>query len=65
MRSEELEREKGKLIYSFDVVPSKSGVTEVDVNAKSGTVLKVHHESPASEKREATQEGKSKPPGHY
>ena len=65
VRSEELEREGGKLIYSFDVVVAgKSGVTEVNVDAKSGKVLNVHHESPAKEKREATQEGKAKPPGH-
>jgi Predicted membrane protein len=52
--SEELERENGHLIYSFDVkVPGKSGIQEVNVNALSGKVLGVHHEGPAAEKKEA------------
>jgi Peptidase propeptide and YPEB domain len=52
--SEELERENGHLIYSFDVkVPGKSGIQEVNVNAMDGKVLGVHHEGPAAEKKEA------------
>jgi peptidase YpeB-like protein len=52
--SEELEREKGHLIYSFDVkVPGKSGIQEVNVNALTGSVLGVHHEGPAMERKEA------------
>ncbi|MEP7064529.1 MAG: PepSY domain-containing protein [Gemmatimonadota bacterium] len=52
--SEELERENGRLIYSFDVkVPGKSGIQEVNVNALTGKVLGVHHEGPATEKKEA------------
>src|SRR5438094_413789 len=52
--SEELERENGRLIYSFDVkVPGKSGIQEVNVNAITGKVLGVHHEGPATERKEA------------
>jgi hypothetical protein len=52
--SEELERENGHLIYSFDVkVPGKSGIQEVNVNALTGTVLGVHHENAAAERKEA------------
>ena len=52
--SEELERENGHLIYSFDVkVPNRSGIQEVNVNALTGTVLGVHHENAAAEQREA------------
>jgi hypothetical protein len=52
--SEELERENGHLIYSFDVkIPGKSGIQEVNVNAISGAVLGVHHEGPATEQKEA------------
>ena len=52
--SEELERENGHLIYSFDVkVPGKSGIQEVNVNALTGKVLGVHHEGPATERKEA------------
>jgi Peptidase propeptide and YPEB domain len=52
--AEELEREHGRLIYSFDVkVPGKSGIQEVNVNALTGAVVDVHHESAATEAREA------------
>ena len=55
--SEELERENGKLIYSFDIKTS-SGVTEVNVNAIDGKVVDVHKESAAKEAAEKTQEAK-------
>jgi uncharacterized membrane protein YkoI len=54
VKSEELEREKGKLIYSYDItVPGKSGVQEVNVNAVDGTVVANVHESAKTEKKEA------------
>lgn len=56
--AEELEREHGRLIYSFDVkVPGKSGIQEVNVNAITGVVIDVHHESAATEAREAREDG--------
>ena len=58
--SEELEREHGKLIYSFDIKTSKPGVTEVNVDAMNGKVVDVHHETPASEAAEKKQEAKEK-----
>jgi uncharacterized membrane protein YkoI len=58
----ELEREHGKLQYSYDVkVPGKSGITEVNVDAISGKVLAVKHESAATEAKEAAAEGKPTP----
>jgi len=64
VRSEELEKEHGKLIYSFDiVVPGKTGVEEVNVSAVSGKVLSLHHETARDEKREAKEEKKQHPPG--
>jgi len=61
IQSLELEREKGKLIYSFDMkVPGKSGVEEVNVDANTGKVLAVAHESAAAEKKEAATEAKEK-----
>jgi len=54
--SEELEQENGKLIYTFDLVaPGTSGVTEVNVDALSGSVLAVQHESASTEKNEKTE----------
>ena len=50
----EIEKEKGKLIYSFDIkVDGKSGIEEVAVDAMTGKVLSVEHESPAAEAKEA------------
>lgn len=57
--SQELEREHGRLIYSFDMkVAGKSGVEEVNVNALNGKVVGVSHEGPAAEKKEAAAEKK-------
>lgn len=59
IQSVELEEEKGKLIYSYDIkVPGKSGIDEVAVNAMSGKVVSKSHETPADEKKEAAQEAK-------
>ena len=56
--SEELERENGKLIYSFDMkTAGKSGIDEVNVNAMNGALVgKVGHESAKSEAKEAAAE---------
>jgi hypothetical protein len=63
VRSEELEKEHGKLVYSFDIeVPGKSGVEEVNVSAITGKVLSKHHESARYEKREAKEEKKEHHP---
>ena len=56
----ELERENGKLLWSFDFkVPGKTGIDEVQVNAKTGKVGKVVHETPADEKKEAAADAKA------
>jgi len=62
VKSSELEREKGKLIYSFDIsVPGKSGIEEVNVNAIDGSVVGKEHESAKTEKKEAAAEKKTAP----
>jgi uncharacterized membrane protein YkoI len=55
IESAEIEREGGKLVYSFDVkAPHKSGVEEVQVDAVTGSVVKKEHESAKAEmKKEA------------
>jgi uncharacterized membrane protein YkoI len=61
VKSEELEREHGKLIYSYDIsVPGKSGIDEVNVNAIDGSVVAKSHETPKTEKAEAKKEAKEK-----
>ena len=59
VKSVELEREKGKLVYSYDIsVPGKSGVEEVNVSAIDGSVVNKLHESAKTEKKEAAKETK-------
>src|SRR5436190_18683916 len=60
--SAELEREHGKLIYSFDIKTGKPGVTEVQVNAINGSIVSVTHETPAKEAAEHKQEAKENAP---
>ena len=56
----ELEREKGKLIYSFDIkTAGKSGIDEVNIDATTGKIIAVEHESPAAEKKEAAADAKA------
>jgi uncharacterized membrane protein YkoI len=42
----ELEEEDGRLLYSFDIrVEGRSGVEEVQVDARTGEVVSIEHES--------------------
>ena len=55
----QLERENGKLVYSFDVkVPGKSGWEEVNVDAATGTVVSTQHETPKMEAKEKQTQNK-------
>jgi uncharacterized membrane protein YkoI len=59
----EIERENGKLIYSFDFrTPGRSGTDEVNVDAMTGRLVgRVEHESAAEERKEAAEDA-AKPP---
>ena len=60
IQSVELEREKDKLIYSYDIkTAGKSGIDEVHVDAMTGKVIAFAHESPATEKKEAAEDAKA------
>jgi hypothetical protein len=53
----ELEKEKGKLIWSFDVTtPDTKDITEVAVDAITGDVVSVEKETVESEAKEAAGE---------
>jgi uncharacterized membrane protein YkoI len=53
----ELEKEKGKLIWSFDLTtPDTKDITEVNVDAITGDVVSVEKESAESEAKEAAGE---------
>lgn len=60
IQSEELEREHGLLVWSFDMVKSgTANVTEVLVNAKSGQIVSVTKETPNDQAKEAAADKKS------
>jgi hypothetical protein len=67
IEEEELEKEHGVLVYSFDVRNSKGTITEVQVNAKTGVVVGTEEESKADEEREKREDSKrsKKPSGHH
>jgi uncharacterized membrane protein YkoI len=61
IRSAELEREHGRLIYSFDIlIPHQAGVEEVQISAATSRLVSRTHESPAAEHREAQGEGRGR-----
>ncbi len=58
VESAELEREHGKLVYSFDIRNAKGTIDEVQVSAISGKIVRVEHETKAQEEAEKRQEEK-------
>ncbi len=64
VESGELEREHGKLIYSFDIRTSKRGMTEVNVDAITSKIVAVQHENVAKEAAEKKQEAKEEAAKH-
>ncbi len=57
IKEEELEKENGKLVYSFDVQASgQKDITEVQVSAIDGSIVSVEKEDAASEAKEKKQE---------
>jgi len=54
VKSSHLERERGRLVWSFDVSQATTqDITEVQVDAKSGKIVSVKKETPAQEAKEA------------
>jgi len=55
----ELEKEKGKLIWSFDIsVPGSKDIKEVQVDAISGEIVAMETETPAAQKKEKDEDEK-------
>ena len=49
----EIEKEKGKIIWSFDIAtPGTADITEVNVDAISGEIVSIEKESPSQQARE-------------
>ena len=61
LQEEELEKENGKLVYSFDIrATGQKDITEVQVSAIDGSIVSVEKENAASEAKEKKQDS-SKP----
>jgi uncharacterized membrane protein YkoI len=59
IKSAELEREQGRLIWSFDISKPKSrNIAEIHVDAKTGKVLAEETETPHQQASEAAAEHK-------
>ncbi len=54
IKSSELEKERGKLVWSFDIsMPKSKNITEVQVDANTGKVVSVEVETPEQQVKEA------------
>jgi uncharacterized membrane protein YkoI len=62
VESAELEREHGRLVYSFDIRNAKGTIDEVQVSAITGRVVRVEHETKKQEEAEKQKEAKEKKP---
>ena len=59
IKSEELEREHGKLIWSFDIATSGAkNITEVQVDAKTRKIVSIQVETPKDQAKEAAADKK-------
>jgi N-methylhydantoinase A/oxoprolinase/acetone carboxylase beta subunit len=57
IQEEELEKENGKLVYSFDIrATGQKDITEVQVSATDGSIVSVEKENAASEAKEKKQD---------
>jgi hypothetical protein len=61
IKGEEIEREHGKLIWSFDIATSGTkNITEVQVDAKTGKIVSTQVETPKDQAKEAAADKKEK-----
>lgn len=61
VKAAELEKEHGKLIWSFDIsMPKSRNITEVQVDAKTGKIVSTQVETPKDQADEAAADEKEK-----
>ena len=61
VKEAELEKEKGKLIWSFDIAtPGTQDITEVGVDAITGAIVSVEKETPEQQAKEKNEDAKEK-----
>ena len=57
----ELEKEKGKLVWSFDIAtPGTQNITEILVDAVTGVIVAKEIETPADQAKEKQEKAKEK-----
>ena len=57
----ELEKEKGKLLWSFDIAtPGTKDITEVQVDAMTGAIIDISKETVADQEKEKKEDTKAK-----
>jgi uncharacterized membrane protein YkoI len=57
IQEEELEKENGKLVYSYDIkAKGQKGITEVQVSAIDGSIVSIEKEDAGAEATEKSQE---------
>jgi uncharacterized membrane protein YkoI len=60
IKEAEIEKEKGKLIWSFDIAtPGTRDITEVNVDAMTGAVVDISKESVADQEKEQKEDAKT------
>jgi len=61
VKSAEIEKEKGHLVWSFDIAkPNTNDITEILVDAKTGKIISTQTESPRDQAKEAAADKKQK-----
>ena len=59
IKSAELEKEHGKLIWSFDIsIPNSKNIAEIQVDAKTGKIVSNEIETPEAQAKEAAADKK-------
>lgn len=59
VKESELEKEHGRLVWSFDIaMPGTNVVTEVQVDAMTGAIVSVERETPAQQEAEKKKDNK-------
>jgi uncharacterized membrane protein YkoI len=62
IREEELEKENGELVYSYDIkIKGQKGITEVQVSAIDGSIVSIEKEDAGTEGTEQSREPANKP----
>ena len=60
VQAAELEKEHGKLIWSFDIsMPKSKSITEIQVDAKTGKIVSTQIKTPADHAKEAAVDKKA------